>query len=68
MQLAPPQETTCTAIVRSEDGVRFTAGSDRPEQLMSQLVDYVRERCDDVLWPSAARQVRALVERSGVER
>jgi hypothetical protein len=62
MQLAPVQETSFKAIVRAEDGVRFAAGSDRAEQLMSQLVNYVRERCDDVLWPSAARQVRALIE------
>jgi hypothetical protein len=62
MQLTLNQETTFTATVLAEDGVRFAARSDRPEQLMSQLVAYIRERSDFVLWPSAAGQVRALVE------
>ena|SRR5688572_13665093 len=62
MQLAPAQEGTFTAKVHAEDGVRFAAGANRPEQLMCQLVEYIRERSDFVLWPSAARQVRALIE------
>ena len=53
---------TITAIVRSTDGIRFVTTDARPQAVMSRLADYVRERCDDVLWADAASQVRAMLD------
>jgi hypothetical protein len=51
-----------TATVHAADGVRFAASSRSPEQLTAQIVSYIRERCDDVLWPAVAKQVRRLID------
>jgi hypothetical protein len=34
--------------------------------MLGQLADYVRTRCDDVLWADAARDVRALIREGHV--
>lgn len=46
-----------TAIVHAADGVRFVATAPCPDVLFARLAEYVRGRCDDVLWGDAARQV-----------
>jgi hypothetical protein len=53
---------TSTAIVHTADGVRFVASAAGPDVLFARLADYVRGRCDDVLWPDAARRVRTLLD------
>jgi hypothetical protein len=50
-----------TAIVRDAHGVRFVAAAHSPSELEAQVVDYIRERCDYVLWPHAAANVRELI-------
>ena len=50
-----------TVIVRSADGVRFIAAAAEDDELTSQLIEYVASRCDEVLWPPAAREVRQLI-------
>jgi hypothetical protein len=50
------------AVVCAADGVRFVAVGDHLADLIGQLADYVRARCDDALWPSAAQQVRTLMD------
>jgi hypothetical protein len=32
-----------------------------------QVVSYVRERCDDVLWPLAAAEVHSLIDRGRLQ-
>jgi hypothetical protein len=59
---ASAEEPTYTAVVHAVDGVRFVARAQCPERLSAQIVGYIRERCDNVLWPSVANQVRAFVE------
>jgi hypothetical protein len=54
--------TSTTAIVHAADGVRFVAPAACPDVLFARLADYVRGRCDDVLWADAARQVRTLLD------
>lgn len=54
-------ESPFVAVVHAADGVRFVAHADTPDGLTAQLADYVLERCDDVLWPPIAKQVRALL-------
>ena len=49
------------AVVHAADGVRFVVHASTPDGLTTQLADYVRERCDDVLWPPIAKEVRALL-------
>ena len=56
-----------TAHVRAPDGVRFSAIADCPDRLSALIVDYIRERCDDVLWPHDAREVRARIEGSKLD-
>lgn len=51
-----------TAIVHTADGVCFVASAAWPDVLFARLADYVRGRCDDVLWPDAARRVRTLLD------
>ncbi len=50
-----------TAVVRAADGVRFIATAADDDGVSSQLIDYVASRCDHVLWPAAAREVRRLI-------
>ena len=56
-----------TATVYAPDGVLFVAETDSPPALTARVVEYVRGRCDDVLWPSAATEVRALIEEGKLE-
>ena len=51
-----------TAIVHFAGGVSFVASAACPDALSRQLAQYVLGRCDHVLWPDAARQVRALLD------
>jgi len=55
------QATMYAAVVRAPDGVRFVAAGQWADELAPPLVEYVEQRCDDVLWPSEALQVRALI-------
>jgi hypothetical protein len=48
-------------VVRGVDGVRFTATGSCEDEVARQLATYVAERCDDMLWPAAAREVRRLI-------
>ena len=50
-----------TAIVHSADGIRFVTTGVSSDTVMSRLADYVRDRCDDVLWADAASEVRAML-------
>ena len=52
---------TRTAVVRAADGVRFTATASCNEPVTRQLIEYIASRCDDVLWPAVAREVRQLI-------
>jgi hypothetical protein len=49
------------AVVCGADGVRYTASGSDERELLSQLVQYVGERCEDVLWASDTREVRRLI-------
>jgi hypothetical protein len=53
---------THIAVVRGADGVRFSASASSDAELAAQLVTYIRERCDDVLWPADAGEVRRLID------
>jgi hypothetical protein len=59
--LTSTQQTTIAAIIHAPDGVRFFAMAHSARALATQIVEYISERCDYVLWPAAARQVRALI-------
>jgi hypothetical protein len=50
-----------TAVVRAADGVRFIATAGDDDGVSSQLIDYIVSRCDDVLWPAPACEVRRLI-------
>ena len=56
------EESRFTAVVHAADGVRFVAAAASPSALAAQVVDYVRERCDDTLWPAAAIAVHKLID------
>jgi hypothetical protein len=43
--------------------VRFVAAAHSQRELEAQVVDYIRERCDYVLWPRVAANVRELIAR-----
>ena len=62
MIAAADLSTIVTAVVHGPEGVRFVATGGSPEQVTAELEDYVLARCDDVLWPSAARRARELIE------
>lgn len=49
------------AIVHFASGVRFVAAAACPEALSVLVARYVRERCDDLLWPDAALRVHELL-------
>src|SRR5262249_54902926 len=51
-----------TAVVEAPDGVRFVHSAEQPEEIVERLAKYVSDRCEWVLWPAAATQVRALIE------
>ena len=50
-----------TAVVRAADGVRFAATALDDASLTPQVIEYIAGRCDDVLWPAAAREVHQLI-------
>ena len=52
-----------TAVVHDAHGARFVAAARSQREREAQLVDYIRERYDHVLWPSAAANVRELIAR-----
>jgi hypothetical protein len=52
------------ATVHSTDGVRFSARADGPEALTREILSYVRERCDSVLWAEDAEAVRKLMDQN----
>jgi hypothetical protein len=58
---------TYTATVYAPDGVLFVAATDCPRELAARVVEYIRGRCDDVLWPSDAMAVRGLIEDGRLE-
>ena len=58
---ASVHQVPLTAVVHAADGVRFVAVSACAGGLAGQVIGYIRERCDDVLWPPAAARVRALI-------
>lgn len=41
--------------------MRFIANTDSAEELAAQIIGYIRERCEFVLWPAPVRQLRALI-------
>jgi hypothetical protein len=59
---APSNNSSFTAVVHAVDGVRFVATAPSPEHLVSQIAGYVAERCEFVLWPRIAAEVRGLIE------
>lgn len=50
-----------TAIVRAPDGVRLIATAVDDDGLRPKIIDYIASRCDDVLWPAPAQEVRRLI-------
>jgi hypothetical protein len=52
---------TRVAVVRAQDGVLFTASGSTDAEVAAQLVTYIGKRCDDVLWPAVADEVRRLI-------
>jgi len=61
------KQASFTATVRAADGVLFTARSDSARALTARVVDYIRGRCDDVLWPADAAEVRSLIDNDKLE-
>jgi hypothetical protein len=61
------KQSTLTATVHASDGVLFVATSDSPRALIGQVVRYIRGRCDDVLWPADAAEVRSLIDNDKLE-
>lgn len=55
-------DASAMAIVHIAGGVRFVAAAASPALLSIHLARYVAERCDDVLWPHDALQVRDLLD------
>lgn len=55
-------DAPATAIVHDPDGVRFLATAEGGDILLAQLADYVRGRCDDMLWADEAREVHRLFD------
>ena len=53
---------THIAIVRGPDGVWFCASASDDTELSARLVAYIDSRCDDVLWPADATEVRRLID------
>ena len=51
-----------TATVHAADGARFVASAPSRVTLVEQVAGYIHERCDHVLWPSAAAEVHSLID------
>jgi hypothetical protein len=58
-------EFTATISVGGE--VTFVAATDSAPALAARIIDYVRERCDYVLWPREAAAVHASIEAGRLE-
>jgi len=54
--------TTVAAVVQAADGVRFVVAGRWADEVVPALIGYIEQRCDDVLWPRAASDVRMLIE------
>ena len=67
MSSRPVPRASHTATVYGLDGVLFAASADAPSGLTAQIVDYIRVRCDDVLWPTDAAAVRAHIDHDDAE-
>ena len=61
------KQGSLTATVHATDGVLFIASSDSPRALTARVVDYIRGRCDDVLWPADAAEVHSLIDDGKLE-
>lgn len=55
-----------TAVVYAADGVRFVAAGACPSVIAARVAEYVSARCDNVMWPDAAIQIRALLDRGEI--
>lgn len=51
-----------TAVVYAADGTRFIATEPSAHAIVARVVSYIEARCDHVLWPADAKQVRAFIE------
>ena len=51
-----------TATVCAADGARFAASASSAAALEERVANYVRERCDDVLWPADAADVHSFID------
>ena len=60
MMATTVEAAVLTARVHAADGVRFMTTT-TTEAVEADLADYIIGRCDDVLWPEAAREVRSLI-------
>lgn len=60
-------DASSMAIVHTAGGVRFVATAASPALLSIHLARYVEERCDDVLWPHDAQDVRNLLDAGRIE-
>lgn len=58
---ASRQRGSYTATVRAADGVLFAVSTSTPRALAARVVEFIRARCDDVLWSSDAAEVQALI-------
>jgi hypothetical protein len=54
--------STYSARVCAADGVLFSATAECASDLLRRIVEYIRARCDYVLWPADAHAVRALID------
>jgi hypothetical protein len=62
IRAAPENGATIAVVVQAADGVRFVAAGRCADDVSEALVVYIRDRCDDVLWPRDASRVRSLIE------
>lgn len=54
-------ERTYAATIYAPDGVLLAVVADCERARTDRVVDFIRERCDDVLWPGDAARVHALI-------
>jgi hypothetical protein len=62
MSIDAGEPAMIAALVRAPDGVRFAATGGWASDVVPALVHYVAHRCENVLWPSAASEVRLLID------
>lgn len=51
-----------SAVIRSPDGVLFAVSAASAAERAARLVEYISEWCEYTLWPTAAAEVRALID------